>query len=88
VIHRRDHTAKARAVEQSCVLLSTAALPDGQSGRMGNEGDERPDPADVAVSLRAVLAAVDAGELTAGQDQAAWLRGAVDALTVVAARDE
>lgn len=43
------------------------------------------DMAEAARSLRAVLAAVEAGELSAGPDQSAWLRGAVDVLDVVAA---
>lgn len=43
-----------------------------------------PDPAEAARQLRAVVAAVDSGELAAGPDQRAWLRGAVDALDVVA----
>ncbi len=39
--------------------------------------------AEALVQLRAVLSLVASGELTAGPDQAAWLRGAVDALQVV-----
>lgn len=42
--------------------------------------------ADAAASLRAVLAAVEAGELAAGPDQLAWLRGALAGLDVVANR--
>ncbi len=34
--------------------------------------------------LRAVLALVESGEFTTGPDQLAWLRGAVDALRMVA----
>lgn len=40
--------------------------------------------ADTAEQLRAVLALVEAGELTAGPEQLAYLRGATDALRVVA----
>lgn len=45
----------------------------------------RDDVAEAATGLRAVLGAVESGELSAGPDQTAWLRGAVDALDVVAA---
>jgi hypothetical protein len=38
--------------------------------------------------LRAVLALVEAGDLSAGPDQLAWLRGATDALRVVADQAE
>ncbi len=40
--------------------------------------------AEALVQLRAVLDLVESGELSAGPDQVAWLRGAVDALEVVA----
>jgi hypothetical protein len=40
--------------------------------------------ADVAVVLRTVLAAVDAGDLPAETDQVAYLRGAADALALAA----
>lgn len=39
-----------------------------------------PDPAEVAGSLRAVLAAIDAGEIGADEAQRAYLSGAADAL--------
>ena len=38
--------------------------------------------------LRAVLALVESGELSAGPEQLAYLRGAVDALEVVAEQVE
>ena len=38
--------------------------------------------------LRAVVELVESGELTAGPDQLAYLRGAVDALRVVAEQGE
>jgi hypothetical protein len=48
----------------------------------------QPEPVDVVVGgvveqLRAVLELVETGELTAGPDQLAWLRGATDALRTV-----
>jgi hypothetical protein len=39
--------------------------------------------AGVVDQLRAVLALVESGELEAGPDQHAWLRGVVDGLQVV-----
>jgi hypothetical protein len=44
------------------------------------ERDGVPDPARVAASLRAVLAAVDAGEVAADDAQRAYLAGAAEAL--------
>jgi hypothetical protein len=44
------------------------------------ERDGVPDPARVAASLRAVLAAVDAGEVVADDAQRAYLAGAAEAL--------
>jgi hypothetical protein len=44
------------------------------------ERDGVPDPARVAASLRAVLAAVDAGEVAADDSQRAYLAGAAEAL--------
>jgi hypothetical protein len=47
--------------------------------------DAQPDVvAGALVQLRAVLDLVESGELTAGPDQLAYLRGVVDALRVVA----
>ena len=42
------------------------------------------DPGEVAERLRAVLAEVGSGEITAELDHAAYLRGAADALAMVA----
>lgn len=39
-----------------------------------------PDPVEVAASLRAVVAAIDAGEIGADEAQRAYLSGAADAL--------
>ncbi|MFD1517346.1 hypothetical protein [Pseudonocardia yunnanensis] len=44
------------------------------------ERDGMPDPARVAASLRAVLAAVDAGDVAADDAQRAYLAGAAEAL--------
>jgi hypothetical protein len=44
----------------------------------------RPDLTTAAESLRRVLAAIDTGEITADLDHVAYLRGAVDALEVLA----
>lgn len=44
----------------------------------------RADLTDAVESLRAVLAAIDAGEITADLDHVAYLRGAVAALTALA----
>ena len=53
-------------------------------GRLGamsrGERGGVPDPARVAASLRAVLAAVDAGEVAADDAQRAYLAGAAEAL--------
>jgi len=46
----------------------------------------RPDPAEVAASLRAVLTAVDAGAMEADGAQRAYLAGAADALDGLAGR--
>lgn len=45
------------------------------------------DIAAAATGLRGLLVAVESGELPAGPDQAAWLRGAADALAVAAASE-
>lgn len=42
--------------------------------------NDRPDPGEVAAGLRAVLAAVDAGEVEARPAEVAYLAGAADAL--------
>jgi hypothetical protein len=50
----------------------------------GMDADIRPAAAEAAGSLRAVIAAVDAGELDADEVTRAYLAGAADALAAVA----
>lgn len=51
---------------------------------MADERADAADPAEVAASLRVVLAAVDAGELVADDAQRAYIAGAADVLESVA----
>jgi hypothetical protein len=70
------------AVQLGCVHSPTS------HGRLGHvrdgERDGVPDSARVAASLRAVLAAVDSGELAADDAQRAYLAGAAEALEALA----
>jgi len=50
-------------------------------------GTGRPDPAAVAEQIRAVLAAIEAGDITADLDHVAYLRGAADVLALLGEPD-
>jgi hypothetical protein len=74
-------------VPTGTVEPAVRALPHvaRQAGRMTRgERDGVPEPTRVAASLRAVLAAVDAGEVAADDAQRAYLAGAAEALEALA----